>query len=395
MKRFKILVYAQQFLSEAMPIYVFYAIMFADQGGLSTAKISLLFVWWGVVGLVSELPTGVIADKYSRKYSIVFGGVLRALGFLSWMFFPFFEGYALGFLLWGVGGAFNSGAFEAYLYDELKSRGKPGLYAKMYGRSQSMVLAGQAAAYVVAAIVGSQNYSLLIILSVIVALASAALALRFPKEAVHGLHPEETVKPQYLRTALRHVRRSPLLARYVLSLGVIAGVLAAAEEFAPLYYVAFSLDNQFIAILYTVDISLAAIVAWYAHRFEAKKQRYRLIMFGLAGAALAITSFAGTAFAVLGMVVFMQIAGLVMLQYETVMQHEISDTVRATTSSLSSVLAEMAALIMIGGYGLVASLGGDIVSMRTVGIIALLTALLLALYWRTLRSGGQSRLTSV
>lgn len=384
MRQFKFLVYAQQFFSECIPIYVFYAIMFADRGNLSTAQISVLFLIWGLVGLLSEIPTGVLADKYSRKYALFLGDVLRAMGFCLWLLLPNFIGFALGFILWGIGGGFASGAFEAYLYDELKGQGKTSEYQKIFTRCRSLVLVGQAIAYIAAGVIGGHNYAILIVVSIILSLTSASLCLRFPKERIHEEHPEDDIQPRYLRTALGHVRRTPLLARYVISIGVLAGILAAPEEFASLYYKAFEISDSVIAALFTADLLAAAAIAWYAHRFWSKRRLFQLVLLGLAGTTLVISSLGDAVMAAIGLLVSVELVQLALLQYETLIQHEISDKVRATTTSLGSLLAEATGLIGIGLYGLVSQFAGTIEAMRAMGYTAVLVAAVLMLYWRRL-----------
>ena len=53
--------------------------MFADNG-LSDAEISALFLIWSLVGIVAEVPTGALADRFSRRGALAAGGVLQAVG---------------------------------------------------------------------------------------------------------------------------------------------------------------------------------------------------------------------------------------------------------------------------------------------------------------------------
>ncbi|MDG1204994.1 MAG: hypothetical protein P8N51_06445, partial [Pseudomonadales bacterium] len=70
-------------LREIIPIYPLYAIMFGANG-VSAFELSLLFVVWAIVGLITEVPSGAWADRYSRKWIVVASGVFKAAGFLTW-----------------------------------------------------------------------------------------------------------------------------------------------------------------------------------------------------------------------------------------------------------------------------------------------------------------------
>lgn len=66
-----------------------------------------------------EIPTGVIADVYSRKLSIVIGYFIMGFGFLLQALLPVFAAIALGEALWGLGYTFTSGATQAWISDEI------------------------------------------------------------------------------------------------------------------------------------------------------------------------------------------------------------------------------------------------------------------------------------
>jgi DHA3 family tetracycline resistance protein-like MFS transporter len=66
-----------------------------------------------------EVPTGVVADIYSRKLSIVIGYVMTGLAFIIEGAFPFFATVLLAQVIWGIGWTFTSGATEAWLADEI------------------------------------------------------------------------------------------------------------------------------------------------------------------------------------------------------------------------------------------------------------------------------------
>src|SRR5919112_593803 len=105
-------------LSELVPYYPLYALLFLDTG-LSDAQVSALFAVWSITAVVAEVPTGVLADRWSRRGAVALAGVLEAVGFAVWTAAPQAWAFALGFVVWGVGGALMSGASEALVYDAL------------------------------------------------------------------------------------------------------------------------------------------------------------------------------------------------------------------------------------------------------------------------------------
>lgn len=129
----KKLYYTYKFLKDFMPIYPIYVLMF-EESGLSISNISLLLVIWSAAVVVLEIPTGILADHWSRKKSMVLGIILKATGYFVWIFAGEFFLFALGFILWGMSESLCSGSEEALLYDCLKDDNQEKEFTKVYGQ---------------------------------------------------------------------------------------------------------------------------------------------------------------------------------------------------------------------------------------------------------------------
>lgn len=68
---------------------------------------------------LAQIPTGVIADVYSRRLSVVIGYILTGVGFLLEGLVPTFAAVLLGNILWGIGATCIDGAQEAWVVDEV------------------------------------------------------------------------------------------------------------------------------------------------------------------------------------------------------------------------------------------------------------------------------------
>lgn len=66
-----------------------------------------------------QVPTGVLADLYSRRLAVIVGIVLIGLGFVLEGSLPNFWAIAGAMVFYGVGATFVSGAEESWLADEL------------------------------------------------------------------------------------------------------------------------------------------------------------------------------------------------------------------------------------------------------------------------------------
>lgn len=120
MRSFITKIYLYSFFADLIFIYPVYSVMFVDKG-LSPLQISILLMVWAGTSFVLEVPSGVIADKYSRKNILVFSQLVRIIGYMFWVLMPNFLGFLVGFILWGIKSAFTSGTLESFIFDELKA----------------------------------------------------------------------------------------------------------------------------------------------------------------------------------------------------------------------------------------------------------------------------------
>lgn len=125
--------YAYKLFKDTMPIYPVYMLMFQAKG-LSLTQISFLLAIWSLSVVLLEIPTGVLADHWSRKNMLIIGGLCKALGYITWFFSEGFTLFALGFILWGISESFCSGSEESLLFDNLKTKNEEEVFGKVYGK---------------------------------------------------------------------------------------------------------------------------------------------------------------------------------------------------------------------------------------------------------------------
>ena len=87
--------------------------------GLGPLQLTVVGAAMVLSRLLFEIPTGVVADLYSRRLSVIVGLALIGLGMLVEGLFPFFVPILLAQALWGLGYTFTSGATQAWLSDEI------------------------------------------------------------------------------------------------------------------------------------------------------------------------------------------------------------------------------------------------------------------------------------
>ena len=87
--------------------------------GLNPFQLVLVGVVLESMTFLFEIPTGVLADLYSRRLSMILGIFLTGSGFLLETLVPTFAIVLLGQVVGGIGFTFWSGADAAWLTDEI------------------------------------------------------------------------------------------------------------------------------------------------------------------------------------------------------------------------------------------------------------------------------------
>ncbi len=140
--------------------------------GLSYSQIMLLQSISAVSVFVFEVPTGAVADKISRKFSLVISEIICITGLSFYVLFNSFFMFAIAELLFGLGMTFASGADSAILYESLTKLDKRKEYQRYEGNSSSYIFISQA----IGSIVSGYLYMIGEIIPFIISLVFLALA---------------------------------------------------------------------------------------------------------------------------------------------------------------------------------------------------------------------------
>ncbi|MEM7113587.1 MAG: MFS transporter [Chloroflexota bacterium] len=106
------------------------AIYRVDVIGLNPLQLVLVGATLEITFLVAEIPTGVVADAYSRKLSLIIGYIIIGIGFIIEGLIPEFWAVLVSQVVWGVGATFLSGAEIAWLADEVGEENLAGILVR-------------------------------------------------------------------------------------------------------------------------------------------------------------------------------------------------------------------------------------------------------------------------
>jgi MFS transporter, DHA3 family, tetracycline resistance protein len=139
-----------------LPIYVLYFRYY----NITLFEVALLAAVFEASVLISEIPTGLIADRFGRKLSVMLGFACFAISGLVFVLFRDLTGFLAAEILFGIAEAFISGAAEALAVDSLPAEGRQGSLQQLYTRRSRIRIAVTAVCMIVAGYAYSRSVSI-------------------------------------------------------------------------------------------------------------------------------------------------------------------------------------------------------------------------------------------
>ena len=128
-----------------------FIILIFREAGLSFLQIGALYAIRDVATNVMEIPTGVFADIFGRRRSMLMAFGSYIASFLVFYAFTSFALYTLAMILFAFGEAFRTGTHKALILEYLKINNMSDLKVEYYGRTRSMSQFGSAINALIAA----------------------------------------------------------------------------------------------------------------------------------------------------------------------------------------------------------------------------------------------------
>jgi MFS transporter, DHA3 family, tetracycline resistance protein len=244
----------QLYLALSFLISFFFSMIFvvmsfyeATVAGLTGLQLVLVGTTLEVVILLFEVPTGIVADAYSRRLSIVIGYAIIGTAFIIEGLFPFFGAILLASGLWGLGYTFTSGATQAWLSDEIGEEAAN----RAFLRANQFNLAGAFAGMLVAIPLGNIAVGLPILAGgAAILLFAIFLAVFMPETRFAPAKPEDRNNWQHMgdifKKGIAAIRSRPVLMG-VLGVGFIYGLYSEGWDRLWVKYLVdnFTLPNLF------------------------------------------------------------------------------------------------------------------------------------------------------
>jgi MFS family permease len=174
-----------------MPVWVAYELQF-----ISLAELALIEAIMQSSQLLSELPTGAVADLLGKRASVIIGRIIALIGLTIYANATHFGMFVVYAVVSGVGDSFVSGALDALIYDSLKQDGGSDRYPKIASKASLIFQLAFAGAIFVGGVLSIWGYKVAIY-ATLFSIIGALCVEWFYKEPV--IDTEKFTIPRYFK----------------------------------------------------------------------------------------------------------------------------------------------------------------------------------------------------
>lgn len=204
--------------------------------GFSVVQTTFLLSLQELFMIFLEIPTGVIADKISRKFSVALGYLTTVLPFAFMPIAFNYETIILLFLIKAVGKALISGADTSLLYDTLKDANRQSEYKKITTKANAWMMGVAAIAMVSGGYfgqIGHFEWTFYLPVPIQLVAATAAMLMIEPEISRKAKTLQESNYLKHVWVSARHVIANKKILLYVLLFGVFEGTAVNMKWYYP------------------------------------------------------------------------------------------------------------------------------------------------------------------
>jgi MFS family permease len=201
-----------------------WVIYLQQRRGLSLTQATIIDVTFFIVATIGEMPTGIVADTYGRKASMIIGSALMGISMVAWPLVPIVPLILIAYTGMALGFTFLSGAEEALFFESLKQIGRVDEYQHRAGQVGAVTLGAFAVGNALSGLLGTVDLIRPFLAGGLCIIAMFFIVLTFQEPSTNKQvdgRPQNSYG-QVVRDVLAVVRRRPALRYPIIYLAFVS-----------------------------------------------------------------------------------------------------------------------------------------------------------------------------
>lgn len=215
--------------------YDAFLLLFFLDSGLNYSQIGVLYAAREITTNLLEVPSGVLADTYGRKRSLLLAFLVYILAFLTFYYSANFFLLLIAMVLVGTGDAFRSGTHKGMIMDYLRIKGWESQKINYYGHTRSWSQLGSAVSALLAGLTVfyASNYRIIYLISITPYVLNFINIYTYPAELDHPLKRKKQLRkgPIAIAKDLWLVLQQPQVLRIVNSAALHSAYLKSIKDY--------------------------------------------------------------------------------------------------------------------------------------------------------------------
>ncbi|ABS22413.1 MULTISPECIES: MFS transporter [Bacillus cereus group] len=340
-------------------------LIFILDKGISLFEFSILQIIYFSSRILSNVPSGILADLLRKRNVISMGLLMSSCSFLLLFISTYldmsnyFYFFIIAFILDGIGSAFCSGADQAMVYEHLKEKGVEKHYVKIFGIKEALVATALGLSAFIGGFAAASYLSLPFLMQSIAGIVATLAVLRF-KESVQEV--KVTKNPSMinkLQSGYRVVKKLPYIQFLILFMAIISSSTNSVIMFTQSRFAELELSNSTIGTIYLGSTIISVIISLNVNLvMKFKLNTIATLVMGIffVGGIFIISS--NIILAIIGYYLIYVTIDILEPPLFFTINELVQENVRATVLSFFSTVLSIISLIMFLIYGLTGDIGG-------------------------------------
>lgn len=371
-----------------VPVLVPY---FHDVLGVGYQGFMLAQAIFSAVVILMDVPTGLLADIWTRRTTMIVGTAIYCLGELMLLFVHGFIGAACAEALLGVAVSLLSGAKMALLYDSMVEAGQEADYRRKQGFVHGSGLYATGASALLGGWLYQYNPYLPMALSAFMALLATLLSSLIAEPVRH----REAVRKHPLADMLETMRYALHGHREVAGIILLSGVTFAVTRVIfwaqQPYYIAMGIPVAWFGVLTAINFLIAGAGGHFSHTLDRFGGDLSVLRACLV-AAFVVCLGAGLAPGWLGVTLLVAggaIYGIGWARTLTAINRLVDSGRRATILSTANFMLSVCSIPLLSLSGHIESGHGIAMSLKTLAVVTVLAGAVALILLREKRQAAK------
>ncbi len=329
-------------------------VIFLGQRGISLVQIGLCESIFHVASFCFEMPSGMLADRFSYKTVLYFSRMMAIISAAMMLVGNTFLWFAASFVISAFSYNLQSGTLEALVYESLAPDAQVATYPRITSMMGIVTEVASTSGVIIAGLLVHGHLALTYVIAIVWAVVALGTIFFMKEPGVHGPQEEKQTMRAIIVAAVAALRQQPRLRNLML---VDASISAVGTAFY-YYFQSVMTDRNFSGTLISTLMLVSSLVAIVAMRLIPSLQRrfqQLPLLLGMAGTMTVALMVSGIHQIGVMLVAYLIVEGISAILYplfNTYYNELIPSAQRATLLSVASMVfsIEMVVLFPVCGW---------------------------------------------